>query len=57
MKVRLKSAKKGGVVLAQQPVPESSCALWFEQSKAAREKGKESCKKDISGGTYMSERM
>lgn len=56
MKVRLKSAKKGGEVLAQQPVPESS-ALWFEQSKAARERGKESCKKDISGGMYMSERM
>lgn len=56
MKVRIKSTKKGGEVLAQQPVPESVCASWLEQSKAARERRKESCKKDITGGRYMSER-
>lgn len=50
MKTWVKSTKKGGEVLAQLPVPESICALWLEQSKAAGERGKESCKKDISGG-------
>lgn len=43
-------------MLAQQPVPESVYALWLEQSEAARERGKESCKKDISGGMYMRKR-
>lgn len=43
-------------MLAQWPVPDSSCVLWFEQSKAARERGKERCKKDVSGGMCMRER-
>lgn len=56
MKVRVKSAKKEGEMLAQQPVPDSICAFWLEESKAAKERGKQSCKKDISGAMYTTER-
>lgn len=52
MKVWVKSTKNGEEVLAQLPVPESICALWLEQSKVAGERGKESCKKDVSGEMY-----